>query len=114
MDEYISREALMRDLSESLIFSVRDGVIGGEIRGASKVIDRIEAAPAADVVEAKHGWWLQNGMCSECLVIPETSHKNYCPNCGTKMDGKRKAVSKHDEHKQNVAYDNQQICRGYR
>ena len=51
MDEYISRNALMRDLSESLIFSVRDGLIGEEIRGANKVIDRIKAAPVADVVE---------------------------------------------------------------
>lgn len=73
MDEYISREALI-DLTRKFL----------------AVIDQIKIAPAADVAEVKHGWWLQNGMCSECLVIPKTSHKSYCPNCGTKMDGKRK------------------------
>ena len=95
----------MRDLSESLILSVRDGV--GEIRGANKVIDRIKAAPTADVVEVRHGEWVlgrvepgyatpggnRPWICSECgqveswrLDKPKT---NFCSNCGAKMDGKR-------------------------
>ena len=41
----------------------------------------------ADVAEVKHGEWFLDGRCSECLVNPLTTHKNYCPNCGAKMDG---------------------------
>lgn len=42
----------------------------------------------ADFVEVKHGYWLLNGRCSECLANSLTTHKSYCPNCGAKMDGK--------------------------
>ena len=41
---------------------------------------------AADVVEVRHGRWLLGGRCSECLANPLTTHKNYCPNCGARMD----------------------------
>lgn len=60
---------------------------GEEIEMAINALEQqLTERPVADVEEVKHGWWLQNGMCSECLVTPETSHKSYCPNCGTKMD----------------------------
>lgn len=51
----------------------------------------IDNIPAADVVEVRHGRWLLDGRCSECLANPLTTHKNYCPNCGARMD-------KEDEH----------------
>ena len=101
MSEYISKNALMRDLRESLIFSVRDGVIGGEIRGANKVIDRIKAAPTADVVEVRHGEWEKwrrrlfgwDHRCSECKKDAEKGNSGcydvltpYCKYCGAKMD----------------------------
>jgi hypothetical protein len=44
----------------------------------------------ADFVEVKHGYWLLDGRCSECLANPLTTHKSYCPNCGAKMDGERR------------------------
>ena len=47
----------------------------------------IRNLPTADVVEVKHGEWLLDGRCSECLENPLTTHKNFCPNCGAKMDG---------------------------
>jgi len=43
--------------------------------------------PTADVVEVKHGYWMLDGRCSECLENPLTTHKTYCPNCGARMDG---------------------------
>lgn len=59
-------------------------------------------APAADVQEVKHGKWLKPSnepvdskqwICSECKGLTETAYYcwhcyyNYCPNCGTRMDG---------------------------
>ena len=51
MAEYIEREALLKDIKESVVFTVRDGRPSAEIRGANKIIDRIKSAPATDVVE---------------------------------------------------------------
>lgn len=51
MAEYIEREALLKDISESVVFTVRGDSPSLEIRGANKVTDRIKSAPAADVVE---------------------------------------------------------------
>ena len=61
-----------------------------------------EPVPTADVQEVKHGDWLKPGndpidnkqwICSECKGLTETAYYcghcyyNYCPNCGTRMDG---------------------------
>lgn len=46
----------------------------------------IEDFPTADVALVRHGRWLLDGSCSECLENPLTTHQNYCPNCGAKMD----------------------------
>ena len=51
MPEYIEREALLKDISESVVFTVRSDKPSLEIRGANKIIDRIKSAPTADVVE---------------------------------------------------------------
>ena len=54
--------------------------------------DHVDAEPfdeavnmAIEALERKRGKWLLDGRCSECLVAPLTSHKNYCPNCGADM-----------------------------
>lgn len=104
---HIDRDKLLKDISESVVFSGRSGIPSAEVRGANKVIDRIKAAPAADVAEVKHGywveWWDDNYLsychkCSECGSYPltkeETMHDEvlsaYCPYCGAKMDGERR------------------------
>ena len=85
MDEKIKYESVKKAADEVFKGTV---VIGqGDL---NLWIETIRAITGKEVAEVKHGWWLQNGMCSECLVIPDTSHKGYCPNCGAKMDGKRK------------------------
>ena len=63
----------------------------------------IQAATAADVVEVKHGRWVEKdcvsksnrgrvihyvtNKCSVCGKWNGRHKHNYCPNCGAKMDG---------------------------
>lgn len=42
---YIDADLLLKDISESVVFSVRDAKTSPELRGARKIIDRIENAP---------------------------------------------------------------------
>lgn len=55
----------------------------------------IEALPAADVAPVVHGRWVFGGdgcvICSKCNEEESNNnHRNFCPNCGAKMDGDRK------------------------
>ena len=105
---YIEREALLKDISETVIFSVKGGaeLPTAEMRGANKVINRIKSAPAADVVEVRHGHWYfveyeyfscsefgksyYNGCDSTCEAkekLRNGEYHNYCPNCGADMRG---------------------------
>lgn len=45
---------------------------------------------AADVAPVRHGRWINHGwstVCSECGEDYAFAKRNYCPNCGAKMDG---------------------------
>jgi len=94
--EYIERGALIAKLQE---VANRKG-IGAAIAGI--IIQLIKNIPAADVVEVKHGRWVdkQTGAygqwqswCSVCGKhsgiggVESSRHKPYCPKCGAKMDG---------------------------
>ena len=93
--EYIERGALL----DQMMFEM----VGTGVQG--RTMDVIRYAPAADVVEVRHGEWIiktddydnEYMMCSCCKdefypVDADTvdSTTNYCPNCGAKMDGERK------------------------
>ena len=80
MKEYIEREA------------VRQAHIK-----ASLTTRLIDAQPAADVAQVRHGRWEPapcNGVydmrCSACGFTPGIRFysSDYCPNCGALMDGK--------------------------
>lgn len=51
--------------------------------------------PSADVVPVVHSEWIYHmsyGVCKKCGYEYEwkgTDAKNYCPNCGAKMDGRK-------------------------
>ena len=84
MAEYIEREATCKGC-------VRYGM--GETLCADCVV---KVAPAADVVEVKHGEWERYldfwRKCSLCGSIWHeqwvmSKELNYCANCGAKMDG---------------------------
>lgn len=85
MTEYINKQALLAEY---------DCVHVGPPGGARKLI---EEAPTADVAPVVHGRWVakptmyrhpnaRNYYCSECRYEP-TETKEFCPNCGARMDG---------------------------
>ena len=96
--EYIERGAVLRKVRYIC-----------DTYGVPKIIcERLKKAmdkcTAADVVEVRHGEWIDkskyiNGLynprfdCSVCGHIfwhPSAQTYNYCPACGAKMDGERK------------------------
>ena len=70
---------------------------------ADLIEDCIDNAPTVDAVEVVHGHWtptytidywlgtskIDGFICSECGK-DNNRKRNYCPNCGAKMDGERK------------------------
>lgn len=91
MPEYISREA-----ARSEVLKWADGYSYIEMPSEDATA-RINAIPAADVVEVRHGKWInerQEGLGSfsaECSLCGKRTlayfHYFYCPNCGAVMDG---------------------------
>jgi hypothetical protein len=65
--------------------------------GWNSAIKIIEEAPTADVVEVRHGEWLEQYEGSRLLKCSVCGYeycdliecRNYCGNCGAKMDGER-------------------------
>lgn len=60
--------------------------------------DLVEKIPTADVQEVRHGEWdeirdayghLEGWIHRDCGRM-SMAKENYCPNCGTKMDGGKK------------------------
>ena len=96
MAEYIEREALIKDISEST-----------EPFNTGSVFRAINRQPAADVSTVVHAEWLDivfdpmwrsmSATCSHCMVRGEVRVKSnecgfavpdsdYCPHCGSRMD----------------------------
>lgn len=89
MDEYINATTLLKEI---------DYAFHTDTIGKKDVINLIINLPAADVTPVVHGHWnyrcptdgVSYRYCSKCLSIVYDSlyvSKNYCPNCGAKMDG---------------------------
>ena len=65
---------------------------------ADRILDDIAGMNTADVVEVKHGEWIETGdrkldviysgqKCSVCGYVYCGDKTNYCMNCGAKMCG---------------------------
>jgi rubrerythrin len=90
MAEYIDREALLNSKDWQALQNYD--------KARAKAI--ILGQHAADVVEVRHGEWIEHKRAeeSEGLLISnfecslchgwERKESDYCPNCGAKMDGK--------------------------
>ena len=66
------------------------------LMGLFAAADEIDKMPTVDAVEVVHGQWVNPYMnrfghpchcCSVCGFKASYQDKNYCPNCGAKMDG---------------------------
>lgn len=85
MAEYIKREAAVKAANEW----VSEACMAPVMR-VSRLLDKLQKVPAADVAPVVHGHRVDNGgsyaRCSQCDgVLPLCA--NYCPNCGVIMDG---------------------------
>ena len=105
MAEYIEREAVIQARGdEPGTWSERDPVEIQEQNDWNYYKHCIEAVPAAEVAEVRHGRWIPEACesvskrnrlieyrvysCSICGRSNGRVKKRYCPNCGALMDGK--------------------------
>lgn len=101
MTKYIDADNLINELSAACMPIYEKGITG-ILGDNSSIADIINEQPTADVQEVKHGEWFKPNndpvdskqwICSECKGLTETAYYcghcyyNYCPNCGTRMDG---------------------------
>ena len=83
-DKYIRKEDAKYALQEKVFHDLTD-----EFYGAMQVLDEL---PPADVAPVVHGTWehhMSFGICDKCgyeYNWTGTDAKNFCPNCGVKMD----------------------------
>ena len=99
--EYIERGAALAVIAYNPIEKPTEpDIVELTLLTAQKQIRKI---PAADVVEVRHGEWIEHiepdwledyvevfYNCSECGSSHWSIAPPYCPNCGAKMDGIRK------------------------
>ena len=104
MAEYIEREATLNVLRNLGSRDYRREK--GTIADAMKMIMHPHYTPSADVVEVRHGYWVNvndfgGGNCFASCSVCGTQHKaenptvlkafqRHCRWCGAKMDGKEK------------------------
>ena len=96
MNDLISRKALLEEVKneqETLVFPT--DYEKGYNNGLSMAFAIALKAPAVES-KPKQGWWINPYMnryghpchcCSVCGFKASYQDKNYCPNCGAKMDG---------------------------
>lgn len=93
MDDYIRREDA---LNFEMDIDADPEDIQAITNGMAIMSEYIKTLPAADVVEQKHGKWLDVTtldneficwVCSECRHGADFLYEpyNYCPNCGASM-----------------------------
>lgn len=87
MDDLISRQAAIDVLGEEpLVWNEDDAGEVAERNQWKRDVAAIKALPSAE----RRGRWINCGWSIKCSIcnydIPFTV-RNYCPNCGAKMDG---------------------------
>lgn len=101
MDDYIKREAAIEICEAEYQARLRMCDYCGDTV-AWNIGSEIKALPAADVAPVVHGRWLRADdfvICSRCEAemnqkdsLGVDNFKNFCPNCGARMDGDSDAL----------------------
>lgn len=91
-DEYIRKRDAVDAMLKTVIkaYSIEYGVQNFiDSDDACKVLNDLPAADVAPVVHSEWIYHMSYGVCKKCGYEYEwkgTDAKNYCPNCGAKMD----------------------------
>lgn len=92
MSEYIEREALISICEQIISYDWNRRIAPKSWSDAYECfMEDVENQPAADVVEVRHGKWIEDHeffKCSECGYLTDYRLSNFCPDCGAKMDEK--------------------------
>lgn len=95
MTEYIERDMLCRVL-ERYRKAPKNRYQRGVEDGMELALNAVKAIHTADVAPVVHGRWITHyrsgtpvaeGYVSTCFDMWNKHKRNYCPNCGAKMDG---------------------------
>ena len=105
MPEYIKKEAVINFIENGLNNPDKTKSFGHD---AIEIMAEVQYMPAADVVEVRHGEWIETqeplgwrdvdciecSVCHESWIMDEDSSIDdyecmwhHCPNCGARMDG---------------------------
>ena len=85
MSDYISRDVAIIEFMDNDIDHI-------QAPNGKEAVQILSDIPAADVVQVVHGTWKHHmsfGICDKCgyeYNWTGTDAKNFCPNCGVKMD----------------------------
>lgn len=91
MTKYIDADKLVDKMDktlDNLQKSIKYEGLDEFINGYAEATFCVDNAPAADVVEVRHGRWVKiRGVyrCTECHYV-SGGKTNYCPDCGVKKD----------------------------
>ena len=96
--EYIEREELINrfeDAKEKLMNNITMSSLMAVVV-IDIYISFIKKSPTADVVEVRHGRWINENFYTHCSACGKMAiydkygqevESDYCPHCGAKMDG---------------------------
>lgn len=85
----------MRIIDADELKALRELYIQGKLQFIGNEYDLIDKCPTIDAEPVRHGRWINPHLnkyghpchqCSECLFGASQKDRNYCPDCGAKMD----------------------------
>lgn len=109
MAENIDREALLHDIEQSVVYTVREKITSAEMRGAHKVIERIKCAPAVHEPAKSEFKRMAAQMGYEQVVRCKDCEYSTLPSKQTQIYGKPGTLTCHNRkspcNRRNVASD---------